>query len=112
MADYYNFRDHKKGDTYPKTKFNAAIDGVPLNITGASIKMMLRDRSKYVKKIFQNGEGITITNPAAGGFELDRQIIDIPAGEYTYDIQITLSDGSVKTYIYGAWTIKQDITYG
>jgi len=111
MADYYNFPDHRKGDTFSGTTFQVNVDGTPLNITGATIKMMMKHKKKNVKKLLTSYSGITISNPSSGEFKIDRQIIDTDPGEYVYDIEIELADGTVKTYIKGSWTIKQDITY-
>jgi hypothetical protein len=110
----YTIPDHIKGDTWPGVSFTVIVNGEPLPLTGASIRMMLRNTSNAIKKTFTSevDGGITITDGEDGDFQIDEQIIDIPAGRYKYDIEFTLANGDVKTYIKGTWTITQDITYG
>jgi hypothetical protein len=63
-------------------------------------------------KSFSDGSGITIdTVPTTGKFTFNAQVINIAAANYYYDIQITLQNGSIKTYIGGRWNILQDVTY-
>lgn len=111
----YNFPNHKKGDTFNGIQFTINVNGSPLNLTGASIAMDLRltPTGASVERFSTAvGEGITISTPkTAGIFTLDTQIIDIAAGDYYYDIQITLANSTIKTYIGGRWIIEQDITY-
>ena len=109
----YNFKDHKKGDTFPGVSFKISVNGLPLNLTGASIKMQLRELTPTgaVGATFTDLAGITIdATPTSGIFVFDKQVIDIPAVLYYFDIQITLASGDIKTYIEGTWNITQDRT--
>ena len=45
---------------------------------------------------------ITITKAAAS--------MNVDAGVYVYDFQQTLASGTVKTYLYGTFTINEDVT--
>jgi hypothetical protein len=56
-----------------------------------------------------NGSGLTITNAVNGQFEIDEQIISIPADRYYYEITFQLQTGAVKTYISGYWTITSGL---
>ena len=119
----YNFKNHVKGDTFKGVSFTITIDtldslGVvtattPLNLTGASIKMSLKTTKNTLKSELDlstvNGK-ILITTPLEGKFQVVRQIVNVPAQLYYYDIQITLIDLSVNTYIEGQWKIIQDVT--
>ena len=109
-TDTYNFPDHIKGDTIEKIEFTITVDSVPLPLEGAAIKMNLRTRENALLQEFDLDDGFTITNASGGVFEFDEQIIDVMAGAHKYDIEFTLSDDSVKTYIKGNWTITQDQT--
>jgi hypothetical protein len=109
----YNFPDHYKGDTFEGKVFSILINGTPANLNGASIKMDLRKNSKETTPLtlrLVTGSGITILGN--GSFQIDPQVIDIPAEEYVYDIQITFLSGDVKTWVGGTWKILQDITHG
>jgi hypothetical protein len=109
---HYNFPEHVKGDTFDGVLFTIKVNTVPLDLNSAHIKMDLRlEPLGVVAETFSDGAGITIYNASDGQFVFDAQIIDIDAGNYYYDIEITLSNNVVKTYITGRWTILQDITY-
>jgi len=110
----YNFPDHIKGDTFNGLSFTIKNkdDDSPIDLTGVTIRMMLRDHNRDLKKTFSTGSGMTISNPAGGVFQIDEQVIDIYAGKYNYDIEFTFPLGKIKTYISGKWEIIQDVTYG
>jgi len=111
----YNFHDHLKGDTFEGTTFTISVNGVPLPLTSALIKMSLKPNKSTLKSVLDlsttNGR-LLIIDAINGKFQVVPQIIDIPAALYYYDIQITLSNGKVKTYIEGQWKIEQDVTTG
>ena len=112
--EHYNLPSHVKGDTFNGILFTVTVNTVALDLTNAHIKMDLRlTPLGVVAKTFSDGAGITISNsPTDGKFTIDAQIIDIAAANYYYDIEITLGNGLVKTYISGRWNILQDVTYG
>jgi hypothetical protein len=107
----YDFPKHIKGDTWPQSTFTVVVNDVAKDLTGASIAMKVRDCNNTVLLSLTNGAGITITVPASGKFQIDAQILDIAAGVHSYDIEITFSDGTVKTWIAGKLTVTQDKTY-
>lgn len=113
MAETYNFPDHIKGDTFQGQEFTYVRNGSPIDLTGASIAMMLRVTKTQVTPdlSFSVGSGITITDAVNGVWEIDEQIIDIDANTYFQDIQLTESDGKVTTFTQGTWNILQDVTY-
>ena len=116
MASTYNFPNHIKGDTMQEVVFTITVNDNPLDLTGAEINMDMRlstDIRTLAKRFTSTGGDptIEITNAAGGIFKVIEQIVDVPAGTYNYDIEITLADETVKTYIAGTWIITQDQTY-
>jgi hypothetical protein len=105
----------RRGDTYNGSQFTLTVNSSPLDLTGASIKMDMRLTEDGVseKRFETGGKGITIaTPPTAGIFSIDQQIIDtVDFGNFFYDIEITLQNGEVKTYVWGIWPIAEDITH-
>ncbi len=97
----------KRGDTFDEVSFTINIDGDPLDLTDAVIRMQLR-KSAGAPVAFT--PELSITDAENGQFVIDAQIIDIPACVYKYDIEIELASGEVKTWIYGNFTINDDIT--
>lgn len=98
---------HKRGDTFEAVTFQINIDSVPMNLTGATIRMQLRKDAGAPVAFTPT---ITITNASGGAFKIDKQIIDIVGCNYKYDIEIEEASGNVWTWINGIFTITEDIT--
>ena len=103
----------KRGDTFAEVPFQINVNAVPLDLTGALIRMQLR--TDYGGTVYQeftsiNNEGITITNATNGEFKINETIINLEARAYKYDIEITLSNGEVKTWISGVFSVTNDVT--
>ncbi len=98
---------HKRGDTFEAVTFQINIDNVPMDLTGAIIRMQLR-KEAGAPVVFT--PTITLTDADGGQFLINKQIIDINACTYKYDIEIEEADGDVWTWISGLFTITNDIT--
>jgi len=105
---------HTKGDTFNEVAFEVKKNGTAINLTGATIKMQLRKQYSDVSAVLSltsvGSAGITITNATAGQFKINAQIIDIEVFNYVYDIQFTLSNGEVKTYVKGGFNVTPEVT--
>lgn len=104
---------HIKGDTFEAVNFQMLVNSVALNLTGCALRMQLR--KEYGGVIFLSltsvaSAGITITNPTSGIFSINRQIINLDAYNYIYDIELIKADGTVKTYVSGNFSITNDVT--
>ena len=113
MIGKKNIENVLRGDTFYQYPFQIVIDGTPLNLTGAVIKMDIKKdvHSNPALSLTSVGSnGISITNAINGQFSIEEQIFTIPAFSYQYDIQITLSNGKVKTYIGGIFQVVDTIT--
>jgi hypothetical protein len=103
----------KRGDTFAEVPFQINVNTVPLNLAGALIRMQLRTDyggQVYLELTSVDNDGITITNPANGEFKINQTIIDLEAKSYKYDIEITLSNGEVNTWIQGTFNVVNDVT--
>jgi hypothetical protein len=105
---------HIKGDTFDEVAFSIKINNIALDLTGAVIKMQLKKSSDLTIALLSftsvSAAGITITNATGGLFKINQQIIDIEVFNYAYDIQLTLANGVVKTYVSGTFSITKEIT--
>lgn len=103
-----------RNDTFPLVSLQIDRNAAAINLTGATIAMMLRlDKASdpVALSLSTATSGITITTAAAGEFAIDKQIIAIDAGVYFYDMQLTEAGGDVTTIMEGTFTITQDVTY-
>ena len=107
----YDFATHRKGDTWQPPTFTGNIDGTAINLAGATIAMKVRDCNGAEMLSLTSVSGITITDAVGGVFKIDDQVLDIAAGVYNYDIEFTLSDGNIFTWIVGKLIVSQDQTY-
>lgn len=104
--------EHYKGDTFKQIPMTYKVNGVAQDLTGAIIRMQLRkekDGVSYLELTSVGNAGITITNASAGSFKINTQIIDIQAGNYTYDIEFNIN-GVIETLIKGDFIITNDVT--
>lgn len=104
---------HIKGDTFEAVNFQMLVNSVALDLTGCTLRMQLR--KEYGGVVFLSltsvaNAGITITNASTGSFKINKQIINIDANNYIYDIELHKQNGDVKTYISGNFSVINDIT--
>lgn len=104
----YNFPPHKRGDTVPNKVFDIKINGEEPNPGIVDVKLDLSKDKKIKKKYNINNNSIVINSP--GVFTIVSHILDLPKGEYDYDLQITYENGVVKTYLRGIWKIFEDVS--
>ena len=116
MAKIYNIKDQYKNDTFDGVRYTLIdIDAqTPINLTDVTIKIQFRYSSKVgkVQKEITEADGITIEDAVNGIFKIDPFIIDWAVNTYYYDIEITFTNGVVKTYVQGTLKVIQDITNG
>lgn len=107
----YNFPDVVSGDTAEATDFVFSINGVPLNLTGSTIKMdyALKNGSP-VKRFTTADNSIVIKNATSGILEIVKYQCTLDPGIYYYDLEITLPTGDKKTYIRGTITVLPEVT--
>jgi len=110
----YNIPDHIRGDTWNGiNSISLSKDGNPLQLSGANILMQFRKDvdSPINLELSTSNNGITITSAVSGIIQIPPALITMNYGTYKYDLQITLLDKSVKTYMKGTWTIVPDISH-
>lgn len=107
----YDLPDAYKGDTYRRIAMTVTADGQPSDLSGGVAKMALKKGNKQVL-VLSSEDGQLNVQPSGqmGVVEVPKQIIDVPAGRYLYDIQVTFPDGSRQTYVRGTLTVISDVT--
>lgn len=109
----YNISPHITGDTWEGIssitflKNNSAI-----NLTDTFIEMKVRlslDSPVVFSLSTPASSGITITNPTSGMIRILPTKVDIPVGDYKWNIKMTFPNGTKKTYLMGNWPIISDL---
>jgi hypothetical protein len=103
MVSEYNFPDHISGTTFGGVQFTVTVNGVPLNLSGATISIVFNNGQYTLSTT--NG-GLSITSPFLGRFVVNNQIINWKKDRYRYYITFTLGSGVVKRYVEGFWRIE------
>jgi hypothetical protein len=104
VAAIYNFKKHQTGSTFEAVSFMLEVNAARKSLSGALIEMVLTCLTKTYTFSTATGE-FTITDADRGEFRLNKQIIDLPAGNYHHTMTITFNDGTVKQYVKGSWKI-------
>ncbi len=105
----YNFPKATEGDTHDGVTVTVKVDGAAVNLTNVAIAMQARSETDAVALDLSVGSGITKTNAAGGIFAVDAFTMPA-AGTYSYDIEFTYADSSVKTYMSGFITSVDGVT--
>jgi len=87
-------------------------DGAAVSLSGAAIRLDVRDRAGDAALSLSAGSGVTVTGAAAGEFEVevDRDVMAaIAPGLYLYDLIIEI-DGLALTTARGTLHIRDGVT--
>jgi hypothetical protein len=99
-----------RNDTWVQT-FSISADGVAVNLAGSTIIIQVRKTaySSPADLTLTNGSGITITGVNSNMVVLNK-LVNIAAGNYVYDMNVTFPSGIVRTYVWGNFLVQEDIT--
>jgi hypothetical protein len=111
----YNFPDHISGDTWTGiSSITIQENGSAVNLTDCDVFIQIRSDRNLASPVFlemssyNNRAGVSI--PSLGVISIPSQEIDIPTGDYVYDLQINFPTGEVKTYLKGNFKILPHTT--
>jgi hypothetical protein len=101
-----------KGDTYQVVLNIKNPDRTPFDLAGRSFTLSVTaGRDKGTTSYLLQSIGAPIGDPAEGalGFPLTAEQV-AHVGSYDYDVEMTDTDGTVKTIAHGTWLFIQDVT--
>jgi hypothetical protein len=85
-------------------------DGTPIDLSAATVLIQVRRRSGATPDISMTGSP-DITISGAGNETVNVfKTIDIPAGKYYWDLQVTFSSGAIRTFLGGSFDVVDDIS--
>ena len=101
-----------QGATFDRT-FTLAIDSTPVNLTGYTAALKVRETAASEDAVISlaTGSGITLGG-AAGTIAL---LIDadtaatVPAGDYVYDLELYATSQTTRL-LQGSWTVSGEVT--
>jgi hypothetical protein len=111
----YNFPDHISGDTWKGVSSitilenNSAVD-----LTDCDVFIQFRPIKNLASPVFLElstyNNTISVVIPVSGLISIPKQIVNIPVGEYNYDLQINFPTGVSKTYLKGTFNVLPETT--
>lgn len=100
-----------QGDTFEPGTITATISSTPVNFTGYTAKMEIRNAiSNDVVLTLQNGSGITLSSIGVITIVMTAAQTSVLIGEYKYDLEITDTLSKKRTYTSGVITVAADTT--
>jgi hypothetical protein len=93
-----------RGDTWAQT-FRLKRESVPVDLTGAVIESWARSGVNGAITHLV----VTVTDAAAGEFQLSYDPAGLASASYSYDVEVT-QDGVITTWIRGTLTVTADVT--
>ena len=97
----------KQGNTFYAVPIQILINGVPLDLTNATILIQLR-KDAGTPIIFE--PTTTIINAVNADFKIDEQIFDIQACLYKFDIRIVTGSGQIHNWAAGFINVQSVIS--
>ena len=100
-----------RNDTWGQT-FAILANDVAVNLYGSTIVIQVKESASSTDALLTlstTTSTITITGASNNQITLNK-VVNIPAGTYAYDMNVTFPSGVVKTYIWGTFIVQDDIT--
>jgi hypothetical protein len=99
-----------RNDSWAQT-FAITANDVAVDLSGSTILIQVRTKPTSTDVVLSLVTGTSITIGGVGKNEITlNKIVDIAAGNYVYDMNVTFPSGLVKTYIWGTFLVQEDIT--
>ena len=99
-----------RNDSWAQT-FAITANDVAVDLSGSTILIQVRTKPTSTDVVLSLTTGSTITIGGVGNNEITlNKVVDIAAGNYVYDMNVTFPSGLVKTYIYGSFLVQEDIS--
>jgi hypothetical protein len=100
-----------RNDTWSQT-FAILADVTPVDLSGSTILIQVRPTptSTSVELTLSTANSsISIGGVDRNQITLNKKV-EVAAGSYVYDMNVTFPSGEVKTYIWGNFIVQEDIT--
>ena len=89
-----------QGTTYLGMTITMRVNGVPLDLTNATITATF-ENSSNAKKVLTAGRGITDIDASNGSFKLlENTVVNWEKGTWVLTVTTLLNSGDTKKYIY------------
>lgn len=100
-----------RNDSWAQT-FALLADTTPIDLSGSTILIQVRptpSSASVVLELTTDDSSIGIGGVDNNQITLNK-IVDVAAGTYVYDMNVTFPSGEVKTYLWGNFIVTEDIS--
>jgi hypothetical protein len=100
-----------RNDTWSQI-FTLTANNVPIVLTGSTITIQVRKTAAspdVLLSLSTTDNSITIGGVGYNQITLNK-VVNLTAGSYVYDMNVTFPSGLVKTYVWGTFFVQEDIT--
>jgi hypothetical protein len=98
-----------RNDTWKQT-YALTVNNVAISLVGATVYIQVRKGcGGDLALSATNGSGITIGGVGNNEISVNK-LVNIDKGNYKWDLQVSFSDGTVKTYLEGDFIVYDDVT--
>jgi hypothetical protein len=99
----------RRGDTFYR-RLTFKVNGVNEDFTGSTFKMQVKLTAKMIMEFVAGDDEIVVTGNVIELNKSAADMQDVTTGDFEYDLQQTLQDGTVKTRLAGCFKINNDVT--
>ena len=102
-----------RGDTWTRGWELRDAAGNPIDLTGASVRLHVRDASGSVVISASTTDGRLTITPASGRIDMlvPYAVTGITPGSYRFDLEVTHANGVRRTYEQDTLIVLEDITH-
>lgn len=102
-----------RGDTWSRAWELRDKAGAPIDLTGASARLHLRDGSGTLIVSGDTSDGRIVITPADGRIDMTipYNAMALNPGTYRFDLEVTHADGTRYTYEQGVLLVLEDVTH-
>lgn len=100
-----------RGDTWTRAWTPKDPNGVPIDLTGASARLALRDKAgvQVIEATAENGRLTIVPSPGQINLVVAYVDMELPAGTYRFALKVTYANGRRKTYELNTLVVLEDV---
>lgn len=102
-----------RGDTWVRTWLVSDPHDTPIDLSGCTARLQVRDAADAVVLEASTGNGRIQITPASGRIDMSvpASVMEAPApGGYAFDLEVTFADGRRQTFEQDTLVVQRDIT--
>lgn len=101
-----------RGDTWSRVWSPKDPSGVPIDLTGATARLHLRDKVGALVLEASTANGRLVIAPGTITLEVAFADMELPPGTYRFDLEVTYASGRRRTYEVNVLVVLEDVSHG